>query len=57
MQMAEERAPNGFAHVNDVLTPEELEEVATTYKRVAGFDRDTLNGRASLETPQQKVMA
>lgn len=47
MQMAHERAPQGFADVHDVISPEELDAVARQYKLVAGFDKDTLNGRAS----------
>ena len=42
MQLAEERAPAGFAHVHDVLSATELEEVAARYKRLAGFDLATL---------------
>ena len=43
MQMVEERAPNGFEHLEDVISQAELEEVAERYKQVAGFDRATLN--------------
>ncbi len=56
MQLAEERAPKGFKHVSEVLSQEELEDVAANYKRIAGFDRDTLNSRPSL-TPPVKVKA
>jgi 2-polyprenyl-6-methoxyphenol hydroxylase-like FAD-dependent oxidoreductase len=38
MQLAEERAPGGFARVEDVFAPGELEEIAARYKQVAGFD-------------------
>jgi hypothetical protein len=48
MQIVEERAPNGFGRLEDVLTTAELEEVAANYKRVAGFDKDALNNRASI---------
>jgi 5-methylphenazine-1-carboxylate 1-monooxygenase len=48
MQFVEERAPNGFERLEDILTIQELEEVADSYKRVAGFDKDALNGRASI---------
>lgn len=43
MQLAEERAPNGFERVEDVIPREELEAVARRYKQVAGFERETLN--------------
>ena len=42
MQVAEERAPNGFKHVEDVIPRTELEEIAARYKRVAGFDVERL---------------
>lgn len=47
MQMAEERAPQGFRNVLDVLSAQELEETASRYKRVAGFDREALSARPS----------
>jgi 2-polyprenyl-6-methoxyphenol hydroxylase-like FAD-dependent oxidoreductase len=37
MQVAEERAPNGFKHVNEVIPQTELEEIAARYKQTAGF--------------------
>ena len=48
MQLAEDRAPGGFDHIHDVLSADELERTAGRYKRLAGFDRDTLNNRPSL---------
>src|SRR5436190_1126861 len=52
MNMAQERAPDGFAQVTDVISREELEAVADNYKKVAGFDREALNTRPSL-TPHR----
>jgi 2-polyprenyl-6-methoxyphenol hydroxylase-like FAD-dependent oxidoreductase len=43
MQLAEERAPGGFARIEDVIPRAELEEIALRYKRLAGFDPATLN--------------
>lgn len=43
MQLAEERAPNGFATVADVIPREELEAIAQRYKQVAGFDKEKLS--------------
>jgi 5-methylphenazine-1-carboxylate 1-monooxygenase len=48
MQLVEQRAPNGFARIEDVLTPQELEGTAASYKQVAGFDRDALNARGPI---------
>ncbi|MES2104482.1 MAG: flavin-dependent oxidoreductase [Pseudomonadota bacterium] len=42
MQLAEERAPQGFGHINDVIPAEKLEEISLKYKRLAGFDKDSL---------------
>lgn len=46
MQIAEERAPQGFAHVHDVIGPDELEAIASKYKQTAGFDRATVHQAA-----------
>ena len=43
MQIVEERAPNGFTRLSDVISYRELEEIANRYKAIAGFDRDRLN--------------
>jgi 5-methylphenazine-1-carboxylate 1-monooxygenase len=48
MEIAEQRAPAGFEHIEEVISAHELDEIAQRYKKTAGFDRDTLNGRPSL---------
>ncbi len=48
MQMVEDRAPGGYERIEDVLSPSELEGAAAGYKRLAGFDRETLNARAPI---------
>ncbi|HEY8290557.1 MAG TPA: flavin-dependent oxidoreductase [Acetobacteraceae bacterium] len=52
MQLVQQRAPGGFARIEDVLTADELEDTASAYKRIAGFDRETLNTRAPLVSIQ-----
>jgi hypothetical protein len=47
MQTAEERAPNGFSNIEDVIPRRELEEIALSFKVAAGFDPDTVNNRPS----------
>jgi 2-polyprenyl-6-methoxyphenol hydroxylase-like FAD-dependent oxidoreductase len=42
MQLAEERAPHGFAHIHDVIAHEELQAIADRYKQLAGFDKAQL---------------
>jgi hypothetical protein len=51
MQMVEDRAPHGFARIEDVVTDDELRVVADKYKRIAGFAIAELNGRGSLAEP------
>jgi 2-polyprenyl-6-methoxyphenol hydroxylase-like FAD-dependent oxidoreductase len=48
MQMAEDRAPDGFFRIEDVIPRRELEDVAASFKRADGFDPETLNNRPSL---------
>jgi 5-methylphenazine-1-carboxylate 1-monooxygenase len=48
MQMAEDRAPGGFANIEEVIPRRELEEVSLSFKQAAGFDTNTVNTRPSL---------
>jgi 2-polyprenyl-6-methoxyphenol hydroxylase-like FAD-dependent oxidoreductase len=50
MQIVEERAPEGFSVVTDVLSQQELEEIAANYKRVAGFQVEGLNAKPPIVT-------
>jgi 5-methylphenazine-1-carboxylate 1-monooxygenase len=43
MQIVEDRAPDGFKILSDVISQQELEEIANQYKRIAGFEKETLN--------------
>jgi len=47
MQLAEERAPDGFSEIAAVLSAEELKEASISFKRAAGFDVETVNTRPS----------
>jgi 5-methylphenazine-1-carboxylate 1-monooxygenase len=47
MQMAFERAPQGYAHIHDVISAQELSDSAREYKLIAGFDKEVLNERSS----------
>jgi len=42
MQLAHERAPQGFRHIHDVVPEAELQEISLRYKRLAGFDPNAL---------------
>lgn len=42
MQLAEERAPNGFSDIEQVIPFAEREAISLRYKQLAGFDRQSL---------------
>jgi 2-polyprenyl-6-methoxyphenol hydroxylase-like FAD-dependent oxidoreductase len=48
MELVAERAPEGFARLDDVISHDELVEISTRYRRLAGFDPEVLNRRPSL---------
>jgi 5-methylphenazine-1-carboxylate 1-monooxygenase len=45
LRLAHRRAPEGFTDIEQVIPRTELEEIARHYKRLAGFDPETLNAR------------
>ncbi len=47
MQLAYDRAPDGFDDIDDVIPHDELVEAATSFKRAAGFEPAQLNARES----------
>ena len=47
MTIVEQRAPNGFADINDVIGQDDLRAIVARYSRTAGFDVDELNHRLS----------
>ena len=57
MQMVEERAPNGYNVVTDVLSLKELEDIAANYKRVAGFQVEGLNAKPPIVQLPKKASA
>ncbi|AQV92954.1 flavin-dependent oxidoreductase [Cupriavidus necator] len=44
MQLAEARAPQGFADIEQVIPRAELEAISLRYKQLAGFDRQSMQG-------------
>jgi 5-methylphenazine-1-carboxylate 1-monooxygenase len=48
MQLVEERAPDGYKDVTDVLSLQELQDIAANYKRVAGFQVEGLNAKPAI---------
>lgn len=49
MQLAEERAPDGFARIEDVFAEGELEAIAARYKAVAGFSKEAVAAKVGLQ--------
>ena len=45
MQLVHERAPEGYKVITDVMSQQELEDIAANYKRVAGFQVEGLNAK------------
>ena len=48
MQLVEDRAPGGFANLQEVVPPAELQAIADRYKQLAGFAVRDLNNRRPL---------
>mgnify|MGYP001437476418 CR=1 FL=1 len=48
MRLVHERAPEGFDHINDVISPEEILQVTNGYRRTAGFALEALSSGVSL---------
>ena len=47
MQLVEERAPNGFVRIDDVVSRDHLEAIAASFSSAAGLDAEAVNGRPS----------
>ena len=47
MQMAEDRAPEGFQDVSEVFAEGELEAIAARYKAIAGFSKEAVAAKAA----------
>ena len=52
MQLAHERAPEGFSDIDEVIPLAERRRIATDYKVAAGFLPELLNERPSLTPPR-----
>jgi 5-methylphenazine-1-carboxylate 1-monooxygenase len=52
MQLVEDRAPDGFVRLDDVISTDELTAIAERYKAIAGFAIAELNSRPSLADPR-----
>jgi hypothetical protein len=45
MQLVEERAPNGFRRIDDVISSEELQATTNSFSVAAGLDVERVNNR------------
>lgn len=52
LQLVEQRAPNGFTRIEDVMASDELDAIAMQYRKMAGFDAETLNTSPSWDVDQ-----
>jgi hypothetical protein len=48
MQLVEERAPDGFDNIADVISPDEIAQVTEGYRATAGFALSALAEGVSL---------
>ena len=55
LEIVEQRAPDGFVDLDTVISRAELEEIARSYKRTAGFDPEVLSNRPSLGVGQHSA--
>ncbi len=52
LELAHDRAPDGFDDIESVIPLAERQEIAAHFKRLAGFDPAVLNARVSLSPPR-----
>ena len=48
LEIVADRAPDPVANIHSVISQEEIEEIGAKYRKITGYDRDTLNSRPSL---------
>ena len=56
MDIAEEKAPDGFADISEILSESELQERADAFKLLAGFGISELNDRRSYSVVPEDVI-
>jgi len=55
MEMAEERAPQGFDRIEDIIPRSQLVAISESFKKDAGFDVETLNSRPSYDVMRRSA--
>jgi hypothetical protein len=56
MQLVEDRAPNGFATVRDVISQGELDNITRSFSVAAGLDAKSVNDRPSFVVAKTKAV-
>ncbi|MDJ1137544.1 flavin-dependent oxidoreductase [Streptomyces iconiensis] len=51
IDMAHERAPEGFDRIEDVIPPDELANISALYAQLGAFDPETVNNRPTYNVP------
>jgi 5-methylphenazine-1-carboxylate 1-monooxygenase len=54
LQLVEERAPDGFDRIDDVISQEEIKSISTSFSSAAGLDVETVNNRPSFVPPKSQ---
>jgi 5-methylphenazine-1-carboxylate 1-monooxygenase len=57
LQLVEQRAPNGFHRIDDVVSRENLDAITRSFSAAAGLDVATVNGRPSFVSNQPGTAA
>ena len=55
MQLVEDRAPDGFERIEDVISRQELDSIANSFSTAAGLDVEAVNGRRSFVRPLRET--
>ncbi|WP_439400428.1 flavin-dependent oxidoreductase (plasmid) [Bradyrhizobium sp. PMVTL-01] len=56
MQLVEERAPNGFARIEDVISRHELDAIVKSFSAAAGLDVESVNHRPSYLVASARII-
>lgn len=55
LQLVEERAPQGFASVDDVVSSAEIDAITSSFELAAGLDAESVNARPSYVPPGRQA--
>ena len=55
LQLVEERAPNGFTRIEDVISRAELDEITNSFAVTAGLDPHSVNAKSPFGSPARRL--